>query len=69
MEFFADYLILSIAAVILNAVLSVGCFIASTMIGVNYLLAFVLFLAVFIPAANYLVRTLLRVDVLNTYFS
>jgi hypothetical protein len=55
-------------AVLLNVILSVGAMCVLFLAGINFWIAFALFLAVFIPGANLLVTKLMAVDVKGRIF-
>lgn len=55
-------------AVLLNVVLSVGAMCLLFVMGVNFWISFLLFLAVLIPAANYVISKLIGVNVQKRIF-
>lgn len=55
-------------AVLLNVVLSVGAMCLLFVMGVNFWISFLLFLAAFIPGANYVVSKLTGINVQKRIF-
>jgi hypothetical protein len=55
-------------AVLVNVILSVGAMCVLFIAGVNFWIAFALFLSAFIPAANFIVSRVMGVDVKERIF-